>query len=81
MNLITKCNKRFIFVCVCVCDIGIFSQYTWIVSLKDIKGIKITNAFQKFLNESGRKPRKIRIDRGSEFYDRSIKSWSQDNDI
>ena len=49
--------------------------------MKDQKGITITNASQKILDESGRKPNKIWIDKGSEFYKRSMKSWLQDNDI
>ena len=35
----------------------------------------ITNAFQNILNESKRKPNKIWVDKGSEFYNRSMKSW------
>ena len=33
------------------------------------------------LDTSGRKPNKIWIDKGSEFYNRSMKSWLQDNDM
>ena len=33
------------------------------------------------LGESNRKPNKIWLDKGSESYNRSIKSWLQDNDI
>ena len=35
----------------------------------------ITNAFQIVLDESGRKPNKIWVDKGSRFYERSMKSW------
>ena len=35
----------------------------------------ITNAFQKILDESNRKLKKIWVDKGSEFYNRSMKSW------
>ena len=52
-----------------------------IVPLKDKKGMSIVNAFQKFLNDSKRKLNKIWVDKGSEFYIRSMKSWLQDNDI
>ena len=41
---------------------------------KDKKGIMITNAFQKILDQSNRKPNKIWVDQGSEFYNRSMKS-------
>ena len=43
--------------------------------LKDKKGIKITYAFQNFLDESNCKPNKIQVDKGSEFYNRFMKSW------
>ena len=39
----------------------------------DKKGITITNAFQKILKEFNKKPHKILVDKGSEFYSRSIK--------
>ena len=49
--------------------------------MKDKKGIKITNTFQRVLNESGGKPNKIWVDKGEQFYSRSVKSLLQDNDI
>ena len=52
-----------------------------VVSLKDKKGIKITNAFQQILNESDRKPNKIWVDKRNECYNRSMKSWLQYNNI
>ena len=42
-------------------------------SLKIKRGIIITNAFQKILDKSNRKPNKIWVDKGSEFYNRSVK--------
>ena len=57
-----------------LCVIDVFSKYTWVISLKDKKGIIITNAFQKILNESNCKPNKIWADEGSEFCNRSMKS-------
>ena len=42
-------------------------------SLKIKRGITITNAFQKILDKSNRKPNKIWVDKGSEFYNRSVK--------
>ena len=49
--------------------------------LKDKKGIAFTNAFQEILDESNRKPKKIWLDNGNEFYNRSMKPWLKDNDI
>ena len=53
----------------------------WVVPLKDKKGTSIANAFQKNLKQSNKKPNKIWVDKGSEFYNSSIKKWLQDNDI
>ena len=36
-----------------------YSKYAWVITLKDKKGITITNDFQIFLDESNRKPNKI----------------------
>ena len=56
MQLINKFNEGFRFL---LCVIDIFSKYAWVVPLKDKKGIIITNAFQKILKESNKKPNKI----------------------
>ena len=37
--------------------------------------------FSKLLDESNHKPNKIWVDKGSEFYNRSMKSWLEKNDI
>ena len=69
MQLISKFNKGFRFL---LCVIDIFSKYSWVVPLKDKKGLSIVNAFQVILDKSGRKPNKIWVDRGSEFYKSSV---------
>ena len=56
-----------------LCGFDIFSKCAWVILLKDKKGITITNAFQKILDESNRKPNKIWVDEGSEFYNKSMK--------
>ena len=78
MQLISKFNKGFRFL---LCVIDIYSKYVWVIPLKDKKGITITNAFHKILKESNRKPDQIRVNKGSEFYNRSMKSWLEKNDI
>ena len=60
--------------------IDTFSKYSWVVPLKDKKGITITGAFQKILGKSGRKPNKLWVDRNSNFYNRSMNSWLHNND-
>ena len=49
--------------------------------MKDQKGIAITNAFQKILDDLNRKANKILVDKGSEVYNRSMKLWLEKNDI
>ena len=45
------------------------------------KGTTLTNTFQEVLKESNRKPNKIWVDKGSEFYSRLMKSWLEINAI
>ena len=42
-----------------LCVIDIYRKYVCVIPLKDKKGMTITNAFQKFLDESNGKPSKI----------------------
>ena len=52
--------------------IDLFSKYAWVVPLKDKKGTSIVHASQKIISEE-RKPNKIWVDQGSEFYNNSFK--------
>ena len=61
--------------------IDIFSKYAMVVPLKDKKGVTIVIAVQSILNCSKRNQNKIWIDKGGEFYNRSMKSWLQVNNI
>ena len=78
MQLLSKFNKGFRFL---LCIIDIFSKYAWVIPFKDKNGMIIVNAFQKILKESNRKPYKIWVDKGNEFYKDSFKKWLKDNDI
>ena len=78
MQLISKFNEGIRFL---LCVIDNFSNYAQVIPLKDKKGIIIANAFQKILKESNHKPNKIWVDKGSEFYNRSMKSWLEKNGI
>ena len=78
MQLLSKYNKGIRFL---LCVIDIFSKYAWVVPLKDKEGVSIVTAFQSILKQSNRKPNKIWVDKGSEFYNASFKKWLQDNDI
>ena len=78
MQLISKFNEG---TCFLLCFIDSFCKYAWIISLKDKRGIIITDAFQKISKWPYRKPNKIWIDKNNEFYKRLMKSWLEKHDI
>ena len=78
MQLISKFNKGFRFL---LCVIDIYSKYAWVIPLKDKKCVSIVNAFKNILKKSKRKSNKIWVDKGGEFYNRSMKSWLEKNNI
>ena len=51
-----------------LCAIDLYSKYAFVIPLKDKKGISIVNAFNKIIKQSNRKPNKIWVDQGGEFY-------------
>ena len=70
IQLLSKFNKGIRFL---LCVIDFFSKYAFAVPLKNKKGVSIVNAFQSILDKSGRKPNKIWVDQGSEFYNHNFK--------
>ena len=78
MQLIKTLDKGIRF---SLCVIDIFSKYARVILLKYKKGTKISNALQKFLDESKRKPSKIWVAKESTFSNRSMKFSLQDNNI
>ena len=70
IQLISKFIKG---ICLLLCVIDIFCKYAWVVSLKNTKGIRTTNAFQKILDESNHKFNKICVDKDSQIYNGSMK--------
>ena len=71
MQSLSKYNKGNKYL---LCAIGLFSKYAWVIPIKDKKGVSIVNAFQKIISK-GRKPNKIWVDQGSEFYNNSFKEF------
>ena len=43
--------------------------------------MSIVNAFQSIFKKSDRKPNKVGVDQGSEFYNNVFKKWLKENDI
>ena len=76
MQSLSKYNKGIKYL---LYAIVLFSKYAWVIPLKDKKGTSIVNAFKKIISE-GRKPNKIWVDKGSEFYNKSFKDFLKIND-
>ena len=77
MQSLSKYNKGIKYL---LCAIDLFSKYAWVVPIKDKKGTSIVNAFQKIISE-GRKPNKIWVDQGGEFYNNLFKRFLKINSI
>ena len=63
MQKFTKLNKGYRYLLTCI---DMFSKYSWVIPLKDKKGITIKNALQKIFKQ--RKCKFLWTDRGTEFY-------------
>ena len=74
-------SKKNISIKYLLCAIDLYSKYAFVIPLKDKKGISIVNGFNKIIKQSNRKPNKIWVDQGSEFYNNVFKKWLSDNDI
>ena len=70
VQLIMKFDKTFSFL---LCVIDVFSKYAWVAPLNDKKGISMLMYLKVFLKKSYRKPNKIWVDKGGEFYNNSFK--------
>ena len=78
MQSLSKKNKSIKYL---LCAIDLYSKHAFVIPLKDKKGISIVNAFDKIIKQSERKPNKILVDQGSEFYNSNFKKWLSDNNI
>ena len=78
MQSLSRKNKGIKYI---LCAIDLFSKYACVIPLKDQEGISIVNAFNKIIKLSNRKPNKIWVDQGGEFYKYVFEKWLSDNDI
>ena len=76
MQKFSKLNKGYRYLLTCI---DIFSKYSWVILLKDKKGITIKNALQKIFKE--RKPKFLWTDRGTEFYNKQVQDLLNENNI
>ena len=77
MQVISKYNKE---IRILLYLIDIFSKYAWVIPFWK-KGINIANGFLSIIVGLEKKPNRISVDQGSEFYSKSFKNLSEDNDI
>ena len=63
-----------------LCGIDLFSKYAWVVPIKDKKEVSLVNTFKKIISEE-RKPNKIWVDQGSQFYNNSLQDFLKINEI
>ena len=68
MQSLSRQNKRTKYL---LSAIDLFSKHAWVIPIKDKRGASIVTAFKKIISE-GRKPNKIWVDQGSEFYNKSF---------
>ena len=81
MQSLSKYNKGIKYI---LCAIDLSSKYVWVIPIKNKKGTSIVNAFKKIIStelHSKRKPNKIWVDQGSEFYNKSFKDFLKINNI
>ena len=77
MQLLSRYNKGIRYL---LCVIDLFSKYTWVIPLKDQKSTSIVHVFKKIISQE-RKPNKIWVDLGSEFYNKSFPDFLKMNNI
>ena len=76
MQKFAKLNKGYRYLLTCI---DIFSKYSWVIALKDKKGINVKNALQKIFKE--RSPKFLWTDRGTEFYNKQVQDLLNENNI
>ena len=61
--------------------IDVMSKYAWAVPLQDKTGKSVATAFEKIMQESGRKPMKLWVDKGKEFYNKVMDKFLNESHI
>ena len=59
----------------------VFTKYAWVKPLKIEKGKTVLNGFIEIVSEFYRKPNKLWVDQGREFYNQLMQEWLENNDI
>ena len=67
MHFLSKKSKGIRYL---LCAVDLFSRYAFVIPLKNKTGNAVVDAFKKILNKTGRKPNKIWVNQGKEFYNK-----------
>ena len=59
---------------------NLFSQYAWVFHLRDKRRVSIITGFQKLIS-NGRRPNKIWVDQGGQFYNKLFKRFLKINSM
>ena len=76
MQKFAKLNKGYRYLLTCI---DTFLKYSWVIPLKDKKGINVKNALQKIFIK--RSPKFLWTDRGKEFYNKQVQDLLNENNI
>ena len=61
--------------------VDVLSKFAWSEPLKDKTATSTLNAFKKIISESNRIPKRIWVDQGKEFYNKTLDEWLKENNI
>ena len=76
MQAFSKFNRRVKYL---LAVIDVFSKYGWLIPLKDKTGKSVASALKNIFEE--RKPEKMWLDKGKEFYNKDVKDlYSTENE-
>ena len=78
MNAFEKHNDGYKYI---LCIVDLFSKFAWSIPLKSKSADTVLTAIKNVVKESGREPEKIWVDKGSEFYNKDFKTWTNKKDI
>ena len=76
MQKFVKLNKGYRYLLTCI---DIFSKYSWVIPLKDKKGINVKMLYKKFLFKNHQNF--SWADRGTEFYNKQVQDLLNENNI
>ena len=76
MQKFAKLNKGYRYLLTCI---DIFSKYSWVIPLKDKRGINVKNALEKIFKQG--LPKFLWTDRGTEFYNKQVQDLLNENNI